>query len=82
MLIINCFVSLQKITLMIWKNTLIIKPPKGISLESAKAALLNLNFGIINHPDMYYDFSDDLSEEDLHLVEISKQQAEMGMLVR
>ena len=66
---------------MIWKNTLIIKPPKGISLESAKAALLNLNFGIINHPDMYYDFSDDLSEEDLHLVEISKQQAEMGMLV-
>ena len=59
------------------ENTLIIKPPKGISLENAKAALLNLNFEIINHSDMYYDFSDDLSEEDLHLIEISKQQAEM-----
>ena len=63
------------------ENTLIIKPPKGISLENAKAALLNLNFEIINHSDVYYDFSDDLSEEDLHLIEISKQQAEMGMLV-
>ena len=42
------------------ENTLIIRPPKGISLESAKAALLNLNFEIINHSDGYYDFSDEL----------------------
>ena len=63
------------------ENTLIIRPPKGISLESAKAALLNLNFEIINHSDGYYDFSDELSEEEMCLIEISKQQAEMGMLV-